>query len=110
MKDYLNWVHLNEAGRAWIGNDIFPDGIVPVRSMLHTNATLEGLEGTQKVYLIEWRDLDQEQKDKLLVKIGQRNPGATLEVIKTAIEKDGFLPLRGELVCGSGSRQVGLFL
>ena len=108
MPRFHHWVHLNEEGKKLFGS-VFSDGIVPVKVMLPQGATLQGQSGVQRVYKVDWQQLSDEQKHKLLEILANKF-GADKKLIGQQFDKDGFIPLRSKYVSGSGTDQVGLFL
>jgi hypothetical protein len=47
---------LNAEGKA-VWGDVFPDGEVPVQSIIAQAATLEGIAKTERVFLVEREEL-----------------------------------------------------
>ena len=103
-----SWVYLNEEGvRAW--GDVFPDGRVPVRSVVPFPATLENVkpgEEVQRVYLLG--QVPHETLDRILGKLSAKF-GAPRDVIRADVERNG-LPIRESLTSGSSTDDLGLFL
>jgi hypothetical protein len=106
LRKYKAWAYLNADGKALFG-DVFPDGEVPVQSILPKQATLTGVEGTEKVLLLDWKELTRQQQDALL-SIISRTSGAGKDVILKEILKVG-MPLRERYTEGGGTSQLGLF-
>ncbi len=107
MRRYQTWVYLNGEGKqAW--GDIFPDGAVPVQSMLPQTATLEGIEATERVFLVAWKDLTAQQQDAILEKLSKRH-SASKDAILKDITKKG-LPLREKYTDGSGTTRLEFFV
>lgn len=65
MRKYRTWACLNAEGKPLFG-DIFPNGEVPVQSIMPQHAKLEGVDGIDKVFLIDWKVLTAQQQDALL--------------------------------------------
>ena len=107
MGDFHHWAYLNDEGKK-LWSDIFPDGIVPVRVMIPQVASLEGQKQPMRVYIINDKELSQEQIDKILTKLSARF-NAPKEVIRKDMLEHG-MPLREELTNGSGTDQMGLFI
>ena len=106
-KRWKHWAYLNDEGKKLWG-DIFPTGIVPVKVMFASNASLEGQKETMKVFTISHEELTPEQIDQILTKLA-----AKFNAPKEEIRKDMLrcgLPLRANLTNGSGTNQMGLFL
>ncbi len=87
--------------------DIFLDGDVPIQSIIPQPANLEGVDGIEKVFLVDWKELTAQQQDAILEKINKRF-GASKEVILKGILKVG-LPLREKLTEGGGTIRLELF-
>ena len=102
------WVHLNEEGKNLYG-EIFSDGIVPVQIMFSQNAALEGQEGIQRVYKIDWKQLTEKQKSSIVHLLSAKF-GAEPELIRHQFEHDGFIPLRDKYVSAAGTDQMRLFI
>jgi hypothetical protein len=98
---------LNAEGKAFFG-DIFPDGEVPIQSIMPQHAKLEGVEGIDKVFLVDWKELSTQQQDAILDKLS-KNFGASKEAILKEILKAG-LPLREKLTEGGGTIRLELFV
>lgn len=105
MRKYRTWACLNAEGKAVLG-DVFPDGEVPIQSIIPQPANL-GIDGVEKVFLIDWKELTAQQQDAILEKISKRF-GASKEVILKDILKVG-LPLREKLTEGGGAIRLALF-
>ena len=107
MRKYRTWAYLNAEGKA-VWGDIFPDGEVPVQSIIAQNATLEGIDKAERVFLVDWKELTAQQQDAVLEKISKRS-GARKEVILKDVLKIG-LPLREKYTEGCGTSRLGLFV
>jgi len=103
---FRHWVHLNEKGMKLYGT-IFPDGIVPVKVMVPTVVKLRGQP--HRIYKVDLKQLSKEQFNQLL-ELMSRKFGASKETIRKDLEKDGWIPLRADLVSVSGTNHVGLFI
>jgi len=101
MTKFHYWVHLNEEGKELYGS-VFPDGIVPVKSMFPQDATLQDQNGIQLVYKVDWEQLSDKQQDALLEVISKKF-GVSKKIVKAQFEKDGFVPLRSQYVSGAGT-------
>lgn len=106
MRKYRAWACLNAEGKAVLG-DVFLDGEVPIQSIIPQTANLEGIDGIEKVFLVDWKELTAQQQDAVLEKISKRF-GASKEVILKDILKVG-LPLREKLTEGGGTIRLELF-
>lgn len=107
MTKYRTWAYLNEEGKK-VWGDIFPDGEVPVRSIISQRARLEGMKDEMRVFLVEWAELTESQKDAILSRLSEKS-GAPKEAILKDILKIG-LPLREKYTNGSGTTRMGLFI
>jgi hypothetical protein len=103
----MTWASLNAEGKA-IWGDVFPDGEVPIQSIIVQPATLEGIAKTERVFLVDWKELTAQQQDAVLEKLGKRS-GAAKDVILKDVLKIG-LPLREKYTDGCGTTRMGLFL
>jgi hypothetical protein len=107
LRKYRTWAYLNAEGKA-IWGDIFPDSEVPVQSIIAQNATLEGIDKPERVFLVDWKELTAQQQDAVLEKLSKRS-GARKEVILKDVLKIG-LPLREKYTEGCGTTRLGLFV
>ena len=106
MKKYRTWAYLNSEGKTVWGN-VFPEGEVPIQSIIAQPATLEGIDGTERVFLVDWKELNVQQQDAILEKLSKRS-GASKEVILKDVLKVG-LPLREKYTEGCGTSRLELF-
>jgi hypothetical protein len=97
---------LNAEGKA-VWGDIFPDGEVPVQSIIAQFATLEGIDKPERVFLVDWKELTAEQQHAVLEKLSKRS-GARKDVILKDVLKIG-LPLREKYTEGCGTSRLELF-
>jgi len=107
LRKYRTWAHLNAEGKA-IWGDVFPDGEVPVQSIIAQPATLEGIDKTERVFLVDWKELTAQQREAVLEKLSKRS-GARKDVILKDVLKIG-LPLREKYTEGCGTSRLGLFI
>ena len=107
MRKYQAWAYLNAEGKA-VWGDVFPDGKVPVQSIIAQPATLEGIDKTESVFLVDWKELTAQQQDAVLEKLGKRS-GTRKDVILKDFLKIG-LPLREKYTEGCGTSRLGLFI
>jgi len=98
---------LNAEGKA-VWGDVFPDGEVPVQSIIAQSATLEGIDKPERVFLVDWKELTAQQQDAVLEKISKRS-GASKDVILKEVLRVG-LPLREKYTEGCGTSRLGLFI
>jgi len=107
LRKYRTWAYLNAEGKA-VWGDVFPDGEVPVQSIIAQHAALEGIDKTERVFLLDWKELTAQQQDAVLEKLSKRS-GARKEVILKDVLKVG-LPLREKYTEGCGTSRLGLFI
>ena len=107
MRKYQTWAYLNAEGKA-VWGDVFPDGEVPVQSIIAQPATLEGIDKTERVFLVDWKELTAQQQNAVLEKLSKRS-GARKDVILKDVLKIG-LPLREKYTEGCGTSRLGLFI
>lgn len=102
---FSHWAYLNEEGmRLW--GDVFPDGRVPLVSMIPQVASLR--DTPSRAYMVYIPELQEEQFEAILSKL-QAKFNAPKEVIRKALLESG-LPLRASLVSSSGTNHMGLLL
>jgi hypothetical protein len=106
LRKYRIWACLNAEGKAFLG-DVFPYGEIPIQSIIPQHANLEGIDGIEKVFLIDWKELTAQQQDTVLERLSKRC-GVSKEVILKDILKVG-LPLREKLTEGGGTIRLELF-
>jgi hypothetical protein len=97
---------LNPEGKKLWG-DVFPDGEVPIQSMIAHSATLEGTDCNERVFLVDWKELSADQQKAVLDKISKLS-GASKEIILKDVLKVG-LPLRQKYTEGCGTNRMELF-
>jgi hypothetical protein len=107
LRKYHTWAYLNAEGKARWG-DVFPDGEMPIQSITIQSATLEGLDGVERIFLLDWQALTAPQQAIILDKISKKS-GANKDAILVEILKVG-LPLRAKYTEGCGTSRLGLFI
>ena len=107
MRKYRTWASLNAEGKA-VWGDVFPDGEVPVQSIIAQPASLEGFDKTEIVFLVDWKELAGQQQEAVLEKLSKRS-GAAKNIILKDILKIG-LPLREKYTDCCGTTRLGLFV
>ena len=107
MRKFKTWASLNAEGKA-VWGDVFPDVEVPVQSIIAQPAALEGIDKTERVFLVDWKELNAQQQDAVLEKLSKRS-GASKEVILKDVLKIG-LPLREKYADSCGTTRLGLFV
>jgi len=103
----MHWVYLNEEGKKLYGG-IFPEGQLPVISMIPQLAKLGDLEKVSQVYLIRVGDLTSEQFTKIVDLVVKNLGGSRADIERDF--KEHNIPLRAELTSGSGTDNIGFFL
>jgi hypothetical protein len=106
LRKYKTWACLNEEGKK-VWGDIFPDGEIPVQSIIAQAATLEGIDKAERVFLVDWKELAPQQQEAVLEKLCKRS-GASKNVILKDIQKIG-LPLREKYTDSCGTTRLELF-
>jgi hypothetical protein len=106
LRKYQTWAYLNAEGKKLWG-DVFPDGEVPIQSMIAQAATLEGIDGIGRVFLVDWKELSTEQQKTVLEKISKMS-GVSKDAILKDVLKVG-LPLRQKYTEGCGTSRMELF-
>ena len=107
MRKYKTWASLNAEGKkAW--GDIFPDGIIPIQSIIPREAKLEGVDNPGRVFIVDWKELTAQQQEQILGKLCKFS-GAPKETILKDILKIG-LPLREKYTDSCGTTRMELFL
>jgi hypothetical protein len=104
---YRTWAFLNAGGKAAWGK-VFPDGEVPIQSIIAQTATLEGISTVELVFLVDWKELSAEQQNGILNKISKAS-GAGKDAILKDVLKIG-LPLRAKYTEGCGTSRMELFI
>ncbi len=61
MRKYRTWAYLNAEGKAAWG-DVFPEGEVPIQSILVQSAALDGIKGAERFFLVDWKELTAQRK------------------------------------------------
>jgi hypothetical protein len=107
-----SWAHLNEEGMKQFG-DIFPDGTVPIRSILPAQAILSNVQPgdgdkEQAVYVVNIHELKPKDLDKLVQKIASKFK-APLEEVRKGITGTEGVVLRTTLTTGAGTDDLSWF-
>jgi hypothetical protein len=97
---------LNAEGKAAWG-DVFPDGEVPVQSIIAQPATLEGIDMPERVFLVDWKELTAQQQDAILEKISKRTSASKDAILKDVLKVG--LPLRAKYTDSCGTSRLELF-
>ena len=108
-KDYNDWAHLNDEGKTEFG-DIFPEGIVPILSMIPIIFEHPNLDAPEKAYLLRGSDLTQDQLEKLVKKLAKKfNDEDKKDEIKKFILANE-IPLREKLTSGTGTKRIYMYM
>lgn len=109
MKDYKDWAHLNDEGKAEFG-DIFPDGIVPILSMLPIVFEHPNLDTPERAYLLRGSDLIEDQLVKLVEKLAKKfnDPDKKDEIKKYILANE--IPIREKLTSGTGTKRIYMYM
>jgi hypothetical protein len=97
---------LNSEGKT-VWGDVFTDGEIPIQSIIAQPATLEGIEKTERVFLVDWKELSTKQQEAILEKLSKLT-GASKDVILKDVLKVG-LPLRERFTEGFCTCRLELF-
>ena len=106
MRKYRTWAYLNAEGKALWG-EVFPDGEVPIQSIIAQPVSLEGIDMRERVFLLDWKELTAQQQEAILENIIKRT-GASKDAILKDVLKVG-LPLRAKYTEGCGTSRLELF-
>ena len=105
---FKHWAYLNEEGKKFFG-EVYPDGIVPVLSMIPMYGPLGSPDSPSQQYFMVYLDeLTEEQMEKTLDILTERFM-APREEMRKEFREHG-LPLRKSLTNGSGTNHPGFFL
>lgn len=107
QRRFKHWAYLNSEGRLEYC-EIFPNGQVPIVSMIVSEVDLDGLKFSQASYLIYHEEMTPQQVDQLLTKIADKFQ-APKEDVRAQMLKDR-IPLRVALTEGSGTDGLALFM
>lgn len=106
---FRHWAYLNEEGKKLYG-EIFPNGEVPVVSMIPTVCGIES--HPERCYMIYHEELSEEQFEKFITEIAERFH-VSKEEVKKHISSGKFedrIPIREQFIGGAGTNHPGLFL
>ena len=106
-RKFKHWAHLNEEGKETWG-DIFPNGMIPVVSMIHRTGPLGEPDNIEDYFMVQWDEFSDEQKDET-ISIACEKFGCSPREFLKHVEEFG-LPLRKSLTSGSGTNHPGLFV
>lgn len=105
---YEYWGHLSELGEKELGH-IFPDRVVPLKTLLCERATLEGKEGVHGIYKVDASLLTETQYNLILEHLHDRS-GFSVEGMKEDFKKDGFIPMSSKYISASGTSRLYMFI
>jgi len=103
----VSWAYLNAEGKQHWG-DIFPDGKVPIHSIIEIPAKLKGIRPMQKVYMVDWQKLSTEQQLATLEKLTKLCGTPKAEILQEILKVG--LPLREKYTDGCATSRMELFL
>ena len=104
---YQDWAHLNDEGKKEFG-DIFPNGIVPIISMIPITFEHPQLSTPERAYLLRGSDLTETQIKKLVDKLAQKFSGEKEEIRKVILSND--IPVREKLTSGAGTKRIYMYM
>jgi len=107
MRRFRHWAYLNEEGKKLYG-EIFPDGQVPVLSMIPQMANLGESETPERVYIVYIEELSSDQFKAIVDLIAEKFK-APRSIIEAEFKNNG-IPLREKLVSGAGTNHPGFFV
>jgi len=109
IQDYRTWAHLNDEGVKEFG-DVFPGGVVPIRSMIPIAFTHPDLKGSQQAYILDGSELAEENLNKLIDKIAAKfnDPNKKDEIRKYILGNQ--IAVRTCLTSGAGTKNIHLFM
>ncbi len=107
-KNYKSWGSLTEIGIQEWGH-VFPDNLVPLKSIIPLRATLEGKPGIHDVYMVDVLMLTVTQYNLILERISERS-GFDVEDIKKDFDSDGFIPMSSKWIGISGTSEIHMFI
>ena len=103
---FHHWCYLNEEGKKLYGK-IFPDGSVPVLSMIPQMASLGENKTPERIYLVYVPELSEEQFNAIVDLVASKF-NAPRNAVEADFKKNG-IPLRATLTSGAGTDHPGLF-
>ena len=107
--NYQDWAHLNDEGMKELG-DVFPEGVVPIISMLPITFKHPQLATPEKGYLLRGSDLTEDQVKRIIDKLSAKfNAENQREEIKKTILSNN-IPVREKLTSGTGTRRPYVYM
>ena len=104
---FKHWAYLNDEGKKLWG-EVFPDGTVPVLSMLPMYGPLGSPDTPpQHYFMVYINELSDEQFEKIMDILTEKFKAPRSAMSKEF--KEHGLPLRQSLTNGSGTNHPGLF-
>jgi len=100
--------YLNEQGKMLYG-DAFPDGRIPLTSILLESARLGNKPVREEIYRIDLQQMTEEQID-LVIKVVARSTNARTIVVRESFVSLGFIPIRASMVGSVSSTDLHLFV
>ena len=102
-----SWAYLNDEGKKLWGS-VFPDGVVPVRSIISFKAQLGSDRHEEEVYVLAEREITPEKFENVVDLVAKRAGGTKVEVIEQI--RTAGLAIRACLTSGAGTDNIGPFL
>jgi len=100
--------YLNDHGKMLYGN-AFPDGKIPLTSILLESARLGNKPVREEIYRIDIKQMTEEQIDSV-VKIVARSTNARTILVRASFVDLGFIPIRASLVATVSTDDLHLFV
>jgi len=89
--------------------DAFPDGKIPLTSILLESARLGNKPVREEIYRIDLKQLTEDQVDTI-VKIVARSTNARTILVRESFVDLGFIPIRASMVATVRSTDLHLFV
>jgi hypothetical protein len=97
LTDYQTWARLSLAGKKEWG-EIFPDGKVPVQTIVTQKPILEGTKDAESVFTVNWKELTPWQQQAILEKLSKKSC-TTKEAVLNDILRIGLPLRRTHIIC-----------
>jgi len=102
---FRHWAFLNSEGKKVFG-DVFPDGMVPVVSMIPGVAVIGGVE--ERIYLVFHEEMSEDQISRLVKKLAKFFKAPEVDVMAQMLRVR--IPLREKYTDGASTDGVALFV
>ena len=100
--------YLNAQGKMLYG-DAFPNGKIPLKSILYETTLLGKKPFRDEVYHIDIRQLTEKQIDAIIMIVARSTNTPTLRIRESFFEL-GFIPIRASMVETVGTDDLHLFV